>query len=706
MATQLNPPDPADIAWANAFRALVTEHLPTLPDLATLTDKTCADLLRDPSLITRWLEGARTMPHDVRALGYSDDTWQAVQATCDDILTSLFETAWDWVTPRLRKVYAYLTRYQRRLLEYGLATAWSTPELVHRVIVEAAENPYPLIAAAAEADIDARELFEVCDRIARAKAPALSRDRGAILAVMAAETQQGHYVYDLVDDQGGPDKVLKAAAMLLDTKPAAQERTAARLARTWKQILPVHESLRFTRVDQEYSDWPVKLHVIPHQDGTRVRVMPQWVQWTRAGSANQILERLNTTPFPLKRAAARVIQHADISGQPLDPEQQAAIQNAFRRSLSIITGGPGTGKTSVCRVIAEAAQAAGLTVLGFAPTGRAAQRLESLTGIPSRTIHSGLMTHGHTRHGHMERCDLAIIDESSMLDTKTLHAALVATDGSADRICFIGDPDQLPPVDRTDVWCGFVNVLGDHAPAAITQLVTRHRSDAIVHNARWLFGEHDQWIWDNTVRHVAVPPLDRGAGLTPEWEAAIRTWAAPRDHENTWQALAYTRDLVRETNAVLRAVVHGATPRSFQPRDRVVQMKNEYRRHDLRNGEQAVIVATDGRQHTAEFTDHTVVASETYARRYWEFGWAVTIHRAQGGEWDDLLLVLPARHQKGYTRQLLYTALTRVRHGTVTILSDDPGAVLQAARRHHGIQRTPFSFEHYLRAALRKRLLA
>lgn len=695
MATLEDNLEPSEgFGWAEAFRNLVNDKLPTLSGLAGLPDETCDRIMRAPSLISQWLDGRAAMPKAVRALNYAPEDWAVVQSVCDELLASAFADDWQWLkSVKSVKVRRYFDPARRALFERGLTYWWDRPERVGAVIRQAEINPYPLLAALLYIErLHVQEAFAMCELVGRHKAPAPARLRGAVLAALVTRQRHGRFLHMI---EGTERTLLTDAAEMLSAKPKERERIAAQLARDWKTILPINTTGKIGRVDQKFAEWPMALFLKTDVGKGTVFAMPMWVWSARAGSAKRLRDRTAMPVLSVPRAWDRIIRAQKIDGHPLDKEQVAAVHNALARPLSVITGGPGTGKTTIMRVIMEVAQRAGLTVAGFAPTGRAARRLEQQTGIPSATIHSALMLRGHTHSGLMAPCDLAVIDESSMLDTRTLHAVLTAAEDSAVRLVFLGDEDQLPAVDGSDVWPSMLKVLADYVPDSITRLVTRHRSTAITANARWLYGEGDQWVWDQTVQQVVLPPLEQGEALTPDWEAAITAWI--QAHPGSRQIMAYRSRLTREVNALVRLAVQGQNPGDFLPGDRVVQRDNDYDRHNLRNGEQADIIEADRRYVTAVFDGlvDPVKATTRYAREHWEWAWAVTIHKAQGGEWDDVLIVAPVRDKHLLSRPALYTAITRVAKGAVTILSDNPDAVVEAARRHKGRKGGP-AFSGYL----------
>jgi exodeoxyribonuclease V alpha subunit len=403
----------------------------------------------------------------------------------------------------------------------------------------------------------------------------------------------------------------------------------------------------------------------------------------------------------------------------LTAEQRAAVRMAFGHAVSVLTGGPGTGKTRTVAAILALASAAGRTVAQCAPTGRAARRLEELTGHRATTIHrllearpAGDGADGFTfAFGERRRLphDLIVADEWSMADVPLARALLVAiADGS--HVVLVGDVDQLPPVGPGAVLRDMLEVAASpSAPVATSALRTVHRQAArsrIVTLAHELKGG------------VVTPPRGRDGDV----------FAVP-------QATAGIADRIAEIVAVRAPAFYGCTPADVQvlapryggpagvdllndvlrdrlnPRngratiagfcegDRVVQIRNNPEL-GIANGEvgEVAVVDPDDKQLEVAFETGGVVLGARDARDL-RPAWCLTVHKSQGGQWPVVVLVLDGTHGRMLWRELVYTAVTRAVDGL--LLVGAPQLLAAAARRSgSGITQRRTSLAHRLTALL------
>ena len=388
----------------------------------------------------------------------------------------------------------------------------------------------------------------------------------------------------------------------------------------------------------------------------------------------------------------------------LTDEQAAAVRAALTRSLSILTGGPGTGKTRTVVEIVRACERADLRVALCAPTGRAAKRLEEMTGRPATTVHRLLEARGVPGEGFVfgygaERRlphDLVVADEWSMTDLGLAWAVLQALDDGA-HLVVVGDADQLPSVGPGAVLRDFVAAADALAAAApehdtipvATRLSRVHRQAAA---SRIVTLAHE-------INAGAVPPLrgrDGDVFCVPERTAAIPARVAeivavrapaffgcsPGDV----QVLApmYRGPAgVDALNAALKERLNPAAGRravaGLHEGDRVVQTRNDA---DLgvANGDIGEVIATNAAERTVEvaFPQGTVTYDLEQAADLAP-AWCLTVHKSQGGEWPVVVLVCDRTHRAMLWRELVYTAVTRAAQGL--LLVGDPGLLAAAARR-------------------------
>lgn len=383
----------------------------------------------------------------------------------------------------------------------------------------------------------------------------------------------------------------------------------------------------------------------------------------------EAIARLSATAEPIK---------ADTTKLPvLDGVQRSAVDAALTAGVSVLTGGPGTGKSRTVAAIVTLAELAGKSIALAAPTGRAAKRLEELCGVPAATIHRLLGAQARVNgdelsfDGRFARGaglpleeDVVVVDEASMLDIELAQALLGAcADGT--HLVFVGDAAQLPSI-------GPGRVLGDlidSQTVPTTELTTLYRQAEGGTIARLA----------SAVRRGELPQVE-----DPEHEVVI---VAARDSaeaarrvvqlvtDSIPRALGIPADQVQVVtpvhrggagtmalNAVLKAKLNpGRGTGRFDPGDRVVATANhlEAQPFGYANGEVGVIsgLARDGTV-TVDFASGPAqVKGKALADL--THGWAITVHRAQGSEFPAVVVVLPPEAGAMLTRPLVYTALTR-----------------------------------------------
>lgn len=427
-----------------------------------------------------------------------------------------------------------------------------------------------------------------------------------------------------------------------------------------------------------------------------------------------VIVRLDAEHRPRHIDNAGVRAHDDA----LTDEQVAAVRRAFDRAVSVLTGGPGTGKTRTVAAMLSCATDADDNVAVCAPTGRAAKRLEELTGHRATTIHRLLEARPTTDDGdgftfafdanRRLPHDLIIADEWSMADVALAHALLRAiADGS--RVVLVGDVDQLPPVGPGAVLRDLLAVArSPAAPVAATTLTTVHRQAA---RSRIITLAHE--LKNGSVDPprgrdgdvFAVPQATAGVADRVAEIVAVRAPAYFDCTPTDVQVLAprYGGPAgVDRINEVLRDRCNPRRGRTtvagFCEGDRVVQTRNNLELGVV-NGEVGEVTAVDGAEQQLEavFDAGTVVFSGREARDL-RPAWCLTVHKSQGGQWPVVVLVLDGGHGRMLWRELVYTAVTRAVRGL--LLVGGPQLLAVAARRTgSGVGRRRTSLEDRLRAA-------
>ena len=381
--------------------------------------------------------------------------------------------------------------------------------------------------------------------------------------------------------------------------------------------------------------------------------------------------------------------------EELTGEQRAGVTAALSTTVSVLTGGPGTGKTRTIVEVLGACVDTDVRVALCAPTGRAAKRMEELTGYPSSTIHRLLEARGRPGEGFsfgydaQRRLphDIVIADEWSMADTRLAWALVQAVRDGA-HLVLVGDADQLPSV-------GPGAVLRDllAAPAsevvAVTCLTVIHRQAAesrivtLAHevnagevpplrgrnNDVFVVAEHPVHVADRVAEIVAV----RGPSFYDIAPSDVQVLAP------MYRGPAGVDRLNQRLKERLNPPAGRRALAGFHEGDRVVQTRNDADL-DVANGDIGEVVAIDHADRTLEvvFPHGTVTYTVDQAGDL-QPAWCLTVHKSQGGEWPVVVLVLDPGHRAMLWRELVYTAITRARRGLLLVGSGD--LLAQAARR-------------------------
>lgn len=398
--------------------------------------------------------------------------------------------------------------------------------------------------------------------------------------------------------------------------------------------------------------------------------------------AERLLALLAEKAPPLEVEVERAIHKFEAGERILLADAQRATLRAMVASkVMVLTGGPGTGKTTLTKGIVYVAHLVGLAVELAAPTGRAAKRLTEATGHKAKTIHRLLGYQGevftHHRDNPLE-LDLLVVDEASMLDASLARHLLLALSDSA-RLVIVGDVDQLPSV-------GPGRVLGDLIDSGViplvrlTEIFRQVQKSLIVVNAhRVIHGElplpgADPEEADFFIAHRREPAaaLAEVEGLVARRIPARFSFDPIRDI----QILAPMRGGrlgVENLNLRLQELLNPGgevaqwAGRRLRQGDRVMQRSNNYEL-EVFNGEIGKVAGFDSEEHRILIDfDGRIVKYSVGNLDELELAYAVTIHKAQGSEFPCVVIVLHTQHYVMLQRNLLYTAITRGRRLVIIV---------------------------------------
>ena len=455
--------------------------------------------------------------------------------------------------------------------------------------------------------------------------------------------------------------------------------------------------------------------------GITVIYLPQLYE-AETESTRRLLEFAgNTFPEP-KNLNKLIASVAKDSGIDYSPQQLEAIREAATSGLLLITGGPGTGKTTILNGILELLGRMQLRTLLAAPTGRAAKRLSEVTGEDASTIHrlleagidpaTGKMFFARDEENPL-KCDAVIVDEMSMVDVQLLHSLLQAIP-QGKRLILVGDPDQLPPVGPGFPF-GDMLRSGVLPSVRLTEIFRQAQESLIVMNAHrvnqgempdlkcvtsdfFFMRRNNEESVCSLVRDLCATRLPQNMGI-------------PSDQI---QVLSPTRKGAVGTvnlNRLLQAALNPPGPDKkertfgdylFREGDRVMQIRNNYdilwKKTDasmvgagIFNGDVGIIQSIDtGTETLSVLFDDKVAEYDFTQLNELEPAYAMTVHKSQGSEYRAVVLTAWNGSPYLLSRSILYTAITRARELLVIVGKEETvGIMVENAkknRRYSGLK--------------------
>lgn len=459
--------------------------------------------------------------------------------------------------------------------------------------------------------------------------------------------------------------------------------------------------------------------ITPRLEGLRKReeiVAVTWKQTTRyqlsstyraegrlAEALNQLLATRSSLPrIKIEKAIDWAQQRA---GFTFSSGQHQALATLLSSKVSILTGGPGTGKTTILQAVVNILKAKKIRIQLASPTGRAAQRLSDSAGHPAATIHRLLKfdaAKGRFFHGPDQTlpCGVLIVDEASMLDTR-LSASLIRALSPAASLIFVGDADQLPSVGAGNVLHDLIqsgripvtrldqifrqssessivavahqvlhgdpllpytaNLAREINPEADFHFILAENSEAALHKTLALATDFLPRTFrvDPIAGIQVLSPMHRGQvgiqNLNTELQQQLNPLQQARKRPN--QSVQQTHFRERSGRTLPAETQYGET--TFRIGDKVIQTRNNYDKN-LFNGDMGVIegVAADSRTLSIVFNgkSHEFERSDLGEL---QLAYAVSVHKSQGSEYPIVLLPLLKQHYMMLQRNLLYTGITR-----------------------------------------------
>ena len=581
----------------------------------------------------------------------------------------------------LRRLMEFLTRFE-------LPVALAVP-LYRRFGAGAMEalrrNPYLLVDEPFGVD------FALADEIALALGgDASCRTEAGLLFELSHNEQNGGHVFL------PRDKLLAATAQLLDTPSDAVEKS-------------LDDLIDAGKIAQEAVANVTACYL------TRCAEAEQYV-------ALRLRAMLSDKPDLLHGAKKAIDEIEREQGIEYAPLQRRAVELAAEQELLILTGGPGTGKTTSVRAILTLFERMGLDVLLAAPTGRAAKRMGEVCERDAQTIHRMLGMSWDERTGQVKfqknekdpiRADAVIVDETSMVDLALMRAFLAALKPGC-RLVLVGDPDQLPSVGAGNVFSDLIRS-GRVETVALTEVFRQAQQSAIIRNAHAVNEGRVPELQNTAAADFFFMPRRDSVRLVDTIVELCKTRLPDKMGipAADIQVLTPTRKGATGTAALNRALQEALNPASpdkqerlfgdivYREGDRVMQTRNDYdvvwEREDgtvgtgVFNGDVGQILQIDpgGELLTIAFDDRVATYTVDMLAEL-DMAYAITVHKSQGSEYRGVVFVSAPCAPGLEVRGVLYTAITRARE-LMVVVGDDSTLRRMAendkrARRYSGLR--------------------
>lgn len=400
------------------------------------------------------------------------------------------------------------------------------------------------------------------------------------------------------------------------------------------------------------------------------------------GVAERIREMAAYTPPKPRRHVELFLDRWQESCQfQLAEGQREAVSQSLQSGMLVITGGPGTGKTTVVQAIIRLAEQEGLRIVLCAPTGRAAKRLAETTERKAKTIHRLLVPEGFAggrqvfEYNETKQlpADLVIVDEVSMLDMEMLYHLLQALSPRC-RCILVGDADQLPSVGAGAVLHDIIQ--SEILPVVRLQTIFRQKEGGrIVTNAHLINGGRLPVVnEDEEFRFVEIEREEQGADVICRLYAAETAEAGDKFAVQVLSPMYKNPCGVDNLNAVIQSAVNGpqkgkgehkAGKMTFRTGDKVMQKQNNYDK-GVFNGDIGEIFAVQDDIVYVRYPEQDVKYEGQEIDEI-TLAYAITVHKSQGSEYHTVIMTLVNSHGIMLQRNLLYTAVTRAKGKVILV---------------------------------------
>lgn len=554
------------------------------------------------------------------------------------------------------------------LAKYGITAqqaikAWNIYGKQILEIIE--ENPYALCKR------DLNISFEIADNIAieqKRQFDDICRIRAGYVHILTHNQNNGHTCLPM-------DKLISACCKFLQIEENKAKETLESMLAEGSLVLDIVREKEFVFLPE--------MHSCESYSSARIAMALRFP----AEKIENIDEAIN------KIELENNIKYADL--------QKEAIEMALSKGILILTGGPGTGKTTTLNAIISILKNNGLTVALAAPTGRAAQRMTQLTGCEAKTIHR-LLEVTWDRHDqpifirnekNSLECDALVIDELSMVDSQLFESVLKALPLGC-RLIMVGDSDQLPSV-------GAGNVLGDLIASnkipvvQLNEIFRQSMQSLIVTNAHrivkgeqpiindtksdfFFMGRSSLSSLSNTISELYVERLPKSYGYSPLNDIQILC-PGRKGAIGTYEINKLLQNSINPKESFKREInINGTILRMG---DKVMQNKNNYNipwykengenGEGVFNGDIGILTYVSNNPPTLQVTfDDKIATYDVESAGDLELAYAVTVHKSQGNEFNAVIIPLYNNPPQLIYRNLLYTAVTRAKKMLIIIGSN------------------------------------
>ena len=474
------------------------------------------------------------------------------------------------------------------------------------------------------------------------------------------------------------------------------------LTRRTGQLLEVGEE----QIEKQYMDLAIERKIIMKQGENQTQIYAASFYYMEANTAT-MLKQLNVSyDVPDLEIEERVRRIEKQTGMELDEHQMTAVKEAVRNGLLIITGGPGTGKTTTINTIIKYFEMEGLDIFLAAPTGRAAKRMSETTGFEARTIHRMLELNGgvdgaagfERNEQNPLETDVVIIDEMSMVDISLMHALLKAV-AVGTRLILVGDVNQLPSVGPGSV---LRDIIRSHEcnVVMLTKIFRQASTSDIIVNAHKINQGEEVTLDNKSMDFFFLKRYDADVIISVVLQLIKQKLpkfvdATPYDI----QVLTPMRKGllgVERLNGILQRYLNPPSPQKrekehgdilFREGDKIMQTRNNYQLEwEIRtkyglsvdkgtgvfNGDMGIVreINDFAETMTVEFDEGRMVEYPHKLLDELELAYAITIHKSQGSEYPAVVIPLLSGPSMLMNRNLLYTAVTRARK-CVTLVGNE-----------------------------------